>query len=87
MATREINIVQIVTKIALDCPYCGVPIYETLEWFKKAYSTCPDCDKGLSADQFATVINDLEQAMNENIEEMVHGQPHGGCCGKKCSCS
>ena len=71
------------TKIALDCPYCGESIYETLDWFKKSYSTCPVCDKGLVAGQFAAVIKDLEQAMNESIEEMLHGQPHGGCCGMK----
>lgn len=74
------------TYIALDCPYCGVSIYESLNWFKKTYSTCPSCEKGLSASQFATVIADLEQAMETCIEEMVHGQPHGGCCGKSSSC-
>lgn len=75
------------TNIALDCPYCGASIYESLTWFKKTYSTCPYCDKGLAASQFATVISDLEQAMTENIDEMVYGKSQGGgCCGKKSSC-
>jgi hypothetical protein len=74
------------TKIALDCPYCYESIYETLDWFKKSYFTCPACGKGLAAGQFAAVIEDLEQSMEESIEEMLYGQPHGGCCGKKSSC-
>ena len=71
------------TNIALDCPYCGVSIYETLEWFKKTYSTCPSCDKGLAATQFSKVITDIEQAMEDSVEEMVNGQQPsgGGCCG------
>jgi hypothetical protein len=24
--------------------------------------------------------------MEESVEEMLYGQPHGGCCGKKSSC-
>lgn len=74
------------TNLALDCPYCGEQIYESLNWFKKTYSTCPHCDKGLAAGQFAAAVTDLEQAMEANIEEMVHGQSEGGCCGKKSSC-
>ena len=74
------------SKIALDCPYCKEPINETPNWFKKTYSTCPACDKGLAAGQFATVIADLEQAMDENIEEMINGQPQKSCCGEKSSC-
>ncbi|MBN2427170.1 MAG: hypothetical protein JXK94_02415 [Deltaproteobacteria bacterium] len=69
------------SKVALDCPYCGEAIYGTLDWFKRTYSTCPNCDKGLSAGQFSAVVADLEQAMDASIEEMVHGTPHGGCCG------
>ncbi len=69
-------------KIALDCPCCGESIYETLGWFKKTYSTCPACEKGLAATQFGTVIADLEQAMDANIEEMIYGKPHSSCCGK-----
>ena len=72
------------TNIALDCPYCGESIYEPLSWFKKTYSTCPGCDKGLSANQFSSVVSDLEKAMEERIEEMVNGRPQGGgCCGSK----
>ena len=76
------------TNIALDCPCCGESIYESLSWFKKTYSTCPICDKGMSANQFASLISDLEKAMEENVEEMVNGRPQGGgCCGsKKSSC-
>lgn len=74
------------TKIALACPYCNETIYATISWFKKTYSTCPACDKGLAAGQFATVISDLEHAMDENIEEMINGAPQSGCCGNKSSC-
>ena len=77
------------SKIALNCPYCNESIYETLNWFKQTYSTCPECDKGLSADQFAAVIHDLEQAFDLKIEELVTEKPQGGgCCGskKKSSC-
>ncbi len=73
-------------KIALNCPCCGVSIYETLSWFKKTYSTCPACGNGLSADQFGTIIADIEQAMAANIEEMVLGHQHTSCCDKKTSC-
>lgn len=74
------------TKITLDCPSCCQSINETLDWFKKSDSTCPHCDKGLTESQFSAVIADLEQSMDESIEEMLHGQSHGGCCGKKSSC-
>ncbi|ABA88716.1 hypothetical protein Pcar_1470 [Syntrophotalea carbinolica DSM 2380] len=67
--------------IAIDCPYCGAAIYQPLSWFKKTYSTCPACDQGLAASQFETTIAHLEQAMDENIEEMVYGKPQGSCCG------
>lgn len=70
-------------KITLCCPYCAEPISEVLSWFKKSYSTCPACDKGLVAGQFATTIADLEEAMDASIEEMLNGQPHSGCCGKE----
>ena len=72
------------THIALDCPYCSESIYESLSWFKKTYSTCPFCDKGLAADQFSRTVTDLEAAMDENVDEMVNGRPQGGgCCGSK----
>ena len=74
------------TNISLDCPYCSEAIYATMSWFKKTYATCPNCDKGLASSQFATAINELEQAMEASIEEMIHGQPQGGCCGDKSSC-
>lgn len=68
-------------RISLDCPYCGAEIYETLSWFKKTYSTCPACQKGLSAGQFAAVIEEIEQALDAEIEAMVKGKPEAGCCG------
>ena len=74
------------TNIALDCPYCSESIYESQSWFEKSYSTCPHCEKGLAAGQFSADIADLEQAMDESVEEMLHGKPHGGCCSKKASC-
>ncbi len=70
-------------KITLDCPSCGAALYEMLSWFKKTYSTCPSCDNGLAASQFVTVIAQLEEAMDSNIDEMLHGQPHTSCCGKE----
>lgn len=72
--------------IALDCPYCKEAIYQALSWFKQTYSTCPHCEQGLAASQFENAIADLEQAMDESIEELIYGQPSGGCCGKKSSC-
>ncbi len=70
-------------QIALNCPYCEESIYETLSWFKKSYSTCPSCEKGLVAGQFATLLANLELAMDASIEEMLNGQPHTGCCGQQ----
>lgn len=76
----------VVTKITLDCPYCNEAIYESLTWFKKSYFTCPACDKGLSAGQFATIISNLERSVEANIEEMINGAQHSSCCGNKSSC-
>lgn len=83
---KEYNDLFTETNIALECPYCNETIYETLSWFKKAYSTCPNCDQGLVDRQFTTVLSELEQSMEESIEEMIHGQSGSGCCGKKSSC-
>lgn len=74
------------TNIGLECPYCAETIYESLSWFKKTYSTCPHCDKGLTSGQFSSVVLDLERAMEEDIAAMVLGRGQGGCCGKKSSC-
>ena len=68
--------------IALDCPSCRETIYAALSWFKQTYSSCPHCGQGLAAGQFAAIIADLEQAMDQSIEELLHG-PTGGCCGSK----
>jgi transcription initiation factor IIE alpha subunit len=76
--------VQAESKIALDCPYCGESIYQAVAWFKNSYSTCPACDKGLSANQFDAAINALEQAFDQNIEALLAEEPpQGGCCGSK----
>jgi len=71
--------------IALDCPYCHEPIYAALSWFKQTYSSCPHCRQGLAAGQFEASIDDLEQAMDESIEEMLYGPVSCGCCGKQSS--
>ncbi|BCR04236.1 hypothetical protein DESUT3_13050 [Desulfuromonas versatilis] len=72
--------------ISLECPYCGEAIYQPLSWFQKAYSTCPVCQKGLAAGQFAARVKEIEQALDAHIEEMVGGARKTGCCGGKSSC-
>lgn len=67
--------------IALDCPYCHASIYAAPDWFKQPYGTCPHCEQGLAAGQFAEAIAALEQAMDDRIDEMLYDQPHS-CCGK-----
>lgn len=69
--------------IALDCPYCRETIYRPLSWFKQAYATCPECQGGLSASQFAERISEIEQTLDATIEEMVQGEKKTGCCCKK----
>lgn len=68
--------------VALECPYCKGTIYEPLSWFKKSYSTCPFCNNGLSAGQFAQVIADLEEAMDARIDELMTPAPPQGCACK-----
>jgi hypothetical protein len=70
-------------QIALECPYCREELYQPLSWFKQTYFTCPACGGGLAAGQFATLINELEQACEASIEQMLHGEPSGGGCGSK----
>lgn len=72
--------------ISLDCPHCHEAICAAISWFKKCYSTCPHCEQGLAGSQFANVIVDLEQAMDECVEEMINSLPGGGCCGSKGEC-
>ncbi len=71
--------------VALECPCCRGEIYRPLNWFKQTYFTCPACGGGLSADQFAPMIRDIEETIDATIDEMVQGQAHceGGCCGNK----
>jgi hypothetical protein len=66
-------------EIALDCPYCRQEIYRPLAWFKQAYASCPACGGGLMADQFAKLVQDLEQAMEAQIDDMVQGGRVCGC--------
>ena len=73
--------------IALDCPYCGEGIYQPLRWFKKTYSTCPFCQRGLAAGQFAAAVDEIERALDQRIEEAMGPSPKSGCCGGKSSCS
>ena len=72
--------------IVLDCPYCREAISRPLPWFKNPYFSCPMCKNGLAAGQFASMVDDIEQALDGSIEEMVHGEPVSGCCGGGSSC-
>lgn len=69
--------------ISLECPSCQGELYQPISWFKQTYFTCPACGAGLAAGQFSVLINDLEQELEARIEELLHGSPHGGCCGGK----
>ncbi|MBE0597849.1 MAG: hypothetical protein IH614_11310 [Desulfuromonadales bacterium] len=73
--------------VSLDCPYCAQAIYKPLSWFKQTYFTCPECQKGLAAGQFATLVDDLEQALDAEVEVMLKGEPRSGCCKDKMSSS
>jgi hypothetical protein len=72
--------------VALECPCCRGEIYRPLNWFKQTYFTCPACGVGLSAGQFATIVGDLEQTIDDTIAEMMQGKTGcncgGGCCKK-----
>jgi len=68
--------------ITLECPYCRAAISQPLGWFKQTYATCPACEGGLSSSQFAIVIDEIEQAFDASIDEMILGKPSCGCdCG------
>lgn len=70
--------------ISLECPYCQNELYQPLTWFKEASFTCPACGKGLTAEQFSTIINALEEAMEACHIEMLNGEtPSACCCGGK----
>jgi len=71
---------------SLACPSCKNDIFKPLEWFKQIYTTCPACGGGLAASQFATMIRDLEEAMDACTDEMINGASPcpcncGGCAG------
>ncbi len=71
--------------IALDCPYCQEEIFQPLQWFKQPYFTCPACDGGLAADQFAPLVVAIEEALEARVADMLRGEAScgGGCrCGK-----
>ena len=69
--------------VALECPYCRDTIHRPLSWFKQSYFTCPACGGGLTEDQFASVVHDLEQSFDAAIDEMIQTKPACGCCHKK----
>ncbi|MDW7645834.1 MAG: hypothetical protein SCI25_12445 [Desulfuromonadales bacterium] len=69
--------------VALECPYCRNTIHRPLSWFKQPYFTCPACAGGLTENQFAPIVRDLEQAFEQTIDEMVHPKPACGCCHRK----
>jgi hypothetical protein len=69
-------------QISLDCPSCKAPIDRPLSWFKQTYSTCPACNAGLAASQFASILADLETALDAHIDEQLQEKPASGCgCG------
>lgn len=72
--------------IALECPYCHSELYRPLAWFRQAFFTCPACDGGLAAGQFAAIVEELDTAIEAHVAEMLQGQPEqhvqSGCgCG------
>jgi len=69
--------------IALDCPYCEAEIYRPLTWFRQPYFTCPACGGGLAAGQFATVVDEIDAALEASVAEMLEGQ---SACGGGCRC-
>jgi hypothetical protein len=68
-------------EIVLECPYCRADICRPLPWFKQTYFSCPACGGGLAAGQFETLLAALEEAFETTVEQMVQGEPPGGCCG------
>lgn len=70
--------------ITLNCPCCQAEISQTLGWFKKTYSTCPNCSGGLAASQFSLQLDAIEEAFDAAIDEMIRGVPaSAGCCCSK----
>jgi|GEM_PF-729197 peptide subunit release factor 1 (eRF1) len=74
--------------ICLECPYCDEAIHRSLSWFKQTYFTCPACEQGLSAAQFAGIVDEIEEELDAQIEEMIQGsgEKKSGCCGGRSSC-
>lgn len=74
--------------ISLECPYCHGELYQPLTWFKEPNFSCPACGKVLTANEFATTIAALEEAMDAYHAEMIDGETSAtGCCGGKGHCS
>ena len=69
--------------ISLECPYCQGELYQPLPWFKEESFSCPTCGKALKAEDFATTIAALEEAMDAYHAEMIDGETPAatGCCG------
>jgi peptide subunit release factor 1 (eRF1) len=71
--------------IVLECPYCQAELARPMNWFKQTYFTCPACGGGLAAGQFAALIDELEQALEESTARMLKGdEPGCGCGGGGC---
>lgn len=74
--------------ISLECPHCQNELYQPLEWFKEPNFTCTVCGQGLTASQFASTINALEEALEASYAERINGKsPSTCCCGGKGHCS
>ncbi|AJF06552.1 hypothetical protein GSUB_08285 [Geoalkalibacter subterraneus] len=85
---KEFQTLSIEKNICLECPYCGEAIHRPLSWFKQTYFTCPACEQGLAAAQFSEIVDEIEEALDAQIEEMIQGsgEKKSGCCGGKSSC-
>ncbi|PLY03368.1 MAG: hypothetical protein C0623_01565 [Desulfuromonas sp.] len=70
------------SRISLECPHCGDSIYQAMRWFRRDYRSCPHCDKPIPAGYFDATLNQLEQAFDQGVEEMMQPET-GGCCGSK----
>ena len=83
---KELN-VSTSEMISLPCPNCQAAIYRPLAWFRRTYGSCPHCGGGLAADQFAELLDAIEQEFDARIDDLLgDGGDHacaGGCCGRQ----
>lgn len=69
--------------IALPCPNCQASLYHPLAWFRSNDNTCPQCGGGISPDQFAPLLNAIEEEFDARIDELLQEKTcDGGCCGR-----